>query len=134
MRPALRHNKLIAPSTLSGALDRIEQLKHEISKIDAQLRNNKADDTVRYRTPEAYWRWRESAQTARRNFVLEAGFLGAYIDGWKAALKTGEPLFREAYETLKDLELEVDFEDEEQALMEKLDDHFAPNVATGRKH
>jgi hypothetical protein len=118
MKPNLKYGKLLPPKDLHNALLRQDQLPIEIGKIEMQL--NDPARITRYKTVAEFDRWRDSARSALVLFKSEQRQLGE----WIKAHEQPEDLFREAYDLLNKLEVEVDFEPTESALMVRLDEYF----------
>jgi hypothetical protein len=120
MRSNLKDGKLLPPKSLADAVRRRQQLVHEQQRIQAQL-----DDPKRQANTE----WLPRARTALGLFKNEERQLAEWID---SQLLGG--LFRQAYDLLKALQKEVDFEPNELELMHKLDAFFknvVPQDPTG---
>jgi hypothetical protein len=111
MKANVERGKLVAPKNLGVALKRRKVLAFETKRIEDQLRDPG-------RTEPA---WRASAERAAKLFALELRLLEDWIE---IRQNDAERLLREAYEALKVLEVQVDFESHETALMERLDDFF----------
>jgi len=126
MRSNLKDGKLIPPKSFAAAVRRRQQLAYEQQRIQAQL-----DDPTRPATyGEAFHdAWLPRARTALGLFKNEERQLAEWID---SQLLGG--LFRQAYDLLKALQKEVDFEPNELELMHKLDAFFknvVPQDPTG---
>lgn len=123
MKANIYRGKLIAPKSLSAALTRQKQLDHETRRVGDQL-----CDPMRRPAPEdaekteAFLQWHGRASQALRLFQLEQRLLDAWI---YVRQNDAERLLREAYEVLKVLEVQTDFDPHEYALMERLDVYFA---------
>ncbi len=119
MRPHLNVcGQLVPPGTLSEGTERHRLLAREIARIESQVNDpNRALN----RDPAEYAEWRRAATHYLNAFKKEEKLLGQWIEKRRKA----EPLFVQAYELLKKLELEIDFEDDESELMKKLDEYFA---------
>lgn len=122
MKANIERGKLIPPKSLGTALSRSKQLIYETRRIGDQLADPSRTD------PD----WRASAERAHKLFSLELRLLTEWID---VRQQNAERLLREAYEVLKVLEVQTDFESHETALMERLDNYFDGKetslVATG---
>ena len=127
MRPSLDEDGyLIPPTSREGGVERVKQLRHEVAKIEEQLAGPqcRADR----------FEWRGKAHRKLNQFRDEEKQIRAWLMGWKAATDAGEPLLKQAYDKLQDLELEVDFSEKDNAFMDALDEHFAPVVLARRIH
>ena len=129
MRAALdKDGRLLSPKTHAEAVERLSQLQHECTKIEAQL----ADPRRRGREPagtarasiSSYYEWRQSAQRALAVFRNEEKQLSAWL--------AGAALLKEAHALLLELELRADppLTDKEEALMDRLDDYFGVEIDT----
>ena len=103
------------PRSYEAAVARLKQIDHELKKIQAQFDKN---TPANFPSLAKYTAWFDSAKKAQLAFEMEK----KGTEEWVAA--NTPSLFRQAYELLRDLEIEVDFEPEETALMEKLEEHF----------
>lgn len=119
MRPQLKNGRLIAPSSIPEALDRLKEVHEELGKIKAQLAD--ATRPLRYPSIADYSEWQDSAAAALKCFQSEQRQLCEWISD-------PSPLFKEAYALLVKLEDEVNFDPEEAVLMRKLDAHFDTKV------
>lgn len=120
MRPALdQAGRLIPPKTTDGALRRIQQLRHEVTKIEAQLRDKERALDVE---------WRRRATEKRQLFIDEACWLDAWLAGYAAGGVQGDELLREAYDMLQDIDIaDVNLGDLEESFddtLDMLDRHF----------
>jgi hypothetical protein len=115
----IERGKLITPKSLGHALQRKKQLEYEVMRIASQLADKTRTDTT----------WRGSAERAHKLFSLELRLLSEWIE---VRQDDSERLLREAYEVLKVLEDQTDFDPHETRLMEKLDEYFdrkdTPNI------
>ena len=138
MKPNLKRGQLLTPASVVEGVKRLQQLKYEMQKIEEQL----ADLTriVRYPVMAEYDEWHHKASFMLRQFKVEENKLRQWLD----KEVNGQVLFKRAYELLLKLELDVDFEPDEAALMEELDYHFEcrrsapkerqPNFQQGENH
>lgn len=118
MRTLLHRGKIPEPESIVDARDRHRRLLEEVDSIQVQL----ADENRRLGRARGalqdYASWRRSAARALANFQEEARQLALWLE------REEQNLLRRAYELLKDLELEFEFEPDEQDLMRKLDERF----------
>ena len=132
MRAEIRNGALArTPASVAAAAERRARLLEEVAKIDLHL----ADPVcvARHELHGDGAVWRKKAKTSRELFAEEARLLAAWIASQPPpppAPRDDEVLLRDAYELLKDLELDVDFEPEDTALMERLDERFSDASAS----
>lgn len=127
MISTLRHGKIPTPTSRESAVRRCHQLIYEIKRIQRQLAD--LERSARYENG-AYEKWRLSATRALELFQEEERQLSA----WIASHDASDSLFHQAYNLLKNLELEVEFEVDETALMVRLDQHFEKQEQKGERH
>ena len=101
--------------SLVTTMRRLQKNAVEAYRIEQQL----ADVTraTRAINMAEYDKWKESARHALEMFRKTIAKDTTFV-------VTHEQLFNEAYDLLKDLELDIVFEDDENQFMERLDEHF----------
>jgi hypothetical protein len=119
MKANIERGKLIAPKNLGAALSRRKLLDFELKRMTNQVNDPKRREM--FPNTDAFLTWHTSAERAAKLFALELRLLSEWID---VRQNDTERLLREAYEALKVLEVEVDFDPHETALMERLDGFF----------
>ena len=119
MKANIERGKLITPKNLGAALSRRKLLAFETKRIDDQINDPYRKDS--FADVTEFLAWRVSAERALKLFKLEQRLLNEWID---VRQNDTERLLREAYEVLKVLEAQVDFEAHEGALMLRLDGFF----------
>lgn len=123
MRANIHHGKIIEPKSLQWALNRYKQVTFEINKIEGQLADTSR--LAKYKSKGEYAAWCNAAKHALKLFRTENNQLSVWIEAINA---NGDVLFRRAYDLLKVLELDCDFEPHESELMRLLDMHFVVNT------
>ncbi len=121
MRSNMKNGRIDTPPSRTVAIMRRDQLLHEIKRVEGQL----ADPlrATQYETMSDYDGWRRSANCALKLFRDEVQQLKEFLLCTDQENK--DHLFREAYDLLKSLQDDLDdFDDEEAALMHRLDIHF----------
>jgi len=130
MKANIERGKLIEPKSLTAGMQRQKQLIYENKRIEDQINDPYRKDS--FASSVEYDTWRASATRALKLFATELRLLTEWIE---IRQNNAERLLREAYEVLKVLEVETDFEARETALMERLDEYFDEKetslVATG---
>jgi hypothetical protein len=119
MKANIERGRLIAPKNLGAALTRRKQLAFEVKRIETQI-NDPARRNA-FATTDEFLAWHSSAERACKLFATELRLLSDWID---VRQNDAERLLREAYEVLKVLEVQTDFDPHETALMERLDGFF----------
>jgi hypothetical protein len=112
------------PPSYDWAVKRMQQVRVEVAKIETQLINPETQ-RVRFANEsnpdEAYAKWLNSTNKAREFYLLEQRLTTAWME------ENEPPLFRRAYDLLCKLEIDFEFKPEETALMEELEENFAPS-------
>lgn len=120
MKAQLQRGKIDTPTSLPDAKLRLQQLDHELKRIDAQI--NSADRANRYPSKAEYNAWRKRAQVAQGLLSEERQQLDAWISNSEGSCET---LLAAAFDILTDLRETDDLEPEELDVWRRIEGFFA---------
>jgi len=130
MKANIERGKLIEPKSLTAGMQRQKQLIYENKRIEDQINDPYRKDS--FASSVEYDAWKTSATRALKLFAMELRLLTEWIE---IRQNNAERLLREAYEVLKVLKEQTDFDPHETALIDRLDEYFDGKetslVATG---
>lgn len=112
-----KSGNLQPPDTLAEGKSRLEQLEHEIYRIEKQLAAPERRE--RFPTPGAYESWKAGAKRALRYLQDEHKQLTGWIER-----NPEQSLLREAYDLLRFLRVDGALDPDEEEFVAKLDAHF----------
>jgi hypothetical protein len=112
--------KIDAPTSLADAKLRLQQLDHELKRIDAQITS--ADRVNRYPSKAEYNAWAKRAQVAQGLLGEERRQLADWITNSESS---AEVLLEEAFAILCDLRESDDLEPAEIDVWRRIEGYFA---------
>lgn len=118
MRSLLDNAGRVSALSRAESEARVRQLAFEVEKIKKQL------DDPRLSARRDYDVWRTAAKRKLSELKSELFQREAWLAGFKAANDETDTLFQEAYELLQRLEVEINFEQDEERLMDRLDERM----------
>lgn len=120
MKAQLQRGKIDTPTSLADAKLRLQQLDHELVRINAQITS--VDRASRYPTRAEYVAWHKRAQTAQGLLSEERKQLADWISNTEGSCET---LLGEAFDVLCDLKKDDALEPDEHEVWRRIDAYFA---------